>query len=350
MTGLGLGLGLGFPNGRPRGDSGGPVTRLLAGTVDADPNFSANLSAGVELQGTIQVNPSLWGGLDPLRILTGTVQVDPGFTADLEVILALAGAVDTDPTFEADLGVVVALAGAVDVDPIFEADLEDPPDPVYEGPTYVGEGSWSVAAGSTANLSGIQGVDGDLIVLLCESARQTPITTPSGFTFIGAVQLGTAGNVNATQLTVYAGYRSGSTMSITSASGIDHMVGIYLVFSGALTGSAANACEILGTAAVTAVTAQPAGPITPDGANTMFLVASSHGKDNSADEGTFGNVSGLVNATQRAFRGTLTGNGGGVQALTGEKMASGNLTPVPSITYLDSRPVAMAVIAINPAP
>lgn len=99
----------------------------LAGTIDANPTFTADLDifGTIFLAGSIDPDPSFTAGLSVGASLEGTVDVNPLFAAEIQIGgVELEGSIDANPAFTADLEVTLALAGTVDVDPAFVGELE----------------------------------------------------------------------------------------------------------------------------------------------------------------------------------------------------------------------------------
>lgn len=338
---FGFGFHLGFPDGRPRGDGGGaPVPRVLTGTVDVDPTFSANLSTGIELEGTVQVNPLLWGGLDPLRILTGDIQVDPEFTANLQVTRALRGTIQVDPVFDADLEEVLGhmLAGTINVDPVFEGELQEPP--LLDPPEFIATNSSSGSTGGGFNWAYPAGTQaGDLVLIAIETARQSPFTfTDADWTLLYTANIGTVGGATSTQLAIYGKFVGVDSSAAGTFTTVDHFYRVSMTFRNVLDTGNPTMATRLGSALASIMNAQNAGAnptfsgMTTTANKSMVVCIAAHATDSASATAGFSSTGGLTDPTTRNNAGTATGNGGGIGVLTGTKAVAGAISPDPVFT------------------
>jgi hypothetical protein len=353
---VGLGLYLGFPNGRPRdASSGGGTERRLAGKIKVSPDLEASgLEVSHSLVGALDLDPKIEGALDPMRLLYGRVDVDPSLSGNLQQTIALRGKVDVNPDIEGDIEEVmnITLAGTIDVNPVFEGDMAEPV-VVYDGASMVLGTTVNVTPGSsvTVDLGGTVEI-GDLVVLITETPLTTPLSATDYLSLQGFLNVGTAGNANACRMAVYAGYDDGTDLNLTAPSGNDHVTGIILVFRDALNdANLANVVKFMGnTQSSTSTTAlEMTGSLDPGGTNRAIVVVSAHGLDSFTNQATFGQLDGLSDLEDVVFSGTTAGNGGGVAAIVGYKIADAAISPAPRVDYASARPAILTMLEIVPA-
>jgi hypothetical protein len=214
--------------------------------------------------------------------------------------------------------------------------------------TFVAKGAF--ASGTAALSVGVPAgyADGDIFLLMCESANQA-VTTPTGWTIVtNSPQFtGTAAAAGGVRLSVFWKLVSGTQAAVAVADSGDHTTGIISCWRGCNTTAPYNTTA--GKVDATATTALSCPTVTTTLANQMIVDAIALDADlaNTTHLGTFANTS-LVSITKGHTQVVTSGFGGGVAFAYGIKAVAGTIS-ASTVTGATSTTHAYLTIALTPA-
>lgn len=219
---------------------------------------------------------------------------------------------------------------------------------------YVGAGAISGATGAPTVVAPAGIVNGDLLLLLCESANQAiSVTSPAGWTEIGsqATQAtGTAAGLVATRLAVFYKFTTGTETNVVLTAASNHMIGRMVAFR-----NVNRVNPFINTGSGATAAANTTGPLTlPEVTTTVpdsmvvFCVANSFDGNNIAVFNQLPTNANLTSITERIDSTNQAGNGGGLALWTSFKSTVG-ATGTSSITLTAQSAVfAYLTIALRP--
>lgn len=217
---------------------------------------------------------------------------------------------------------------------------------------YVAAGAISGATGGPTVVApaGIQ--NGDLLLLLCESANQAiSITSPAGWTEVGSQAsqgTGTAAGLVATRLAVFYKFTTGTETNVVLAAAGNHTIGRMVAFRNVNFRNPFNATGS-GASAAANGTALTLPAVTTTIPNSMIVLCASTSFDgnNVATFNVLPTNANLTSITERIDSTNNAGNGGGLVLWTAFKTTVGS-TGTSSATSAQSAVYGYLTIALRP--
>jgi len=184
---------------------------------------------------------------------------------------------------------------------------------------------------------------GDLGILAIETANQ-PITTVSGWTYIGGIGVGTAGDTTAVAVNVF--YRVATSSSESAASVADsgnHTLGVITTYRG-VNGTVLDGS--VGTGTTASGTSVAASSITTSYANSLVIAVAASGTDTSTPQFSSFTNSNLSSIGIRTNVATSTGNGGALAVADGGLATAGS-SGTTTASYSSTKESAAVQFAIR---
>jgi hypothetical protein len=214
-------------------------------------------------------------------------------------------------------------------------------------PTVISVGSSFTSTGvPTATLPGTAAAN-DILLLILQSANDTNVTAPAGYTQLGPQNaIGLASTAGTTKLSIFWKRHSGSESAPTIPDTGDHTFGVMLAVRGCPTGF--DPFQLLSNSfkftTSTAGTTKASNTVID---NCLIMGIWGHGVDSASAQSSSPVCADLTSLTEQFDGGTADGTGGGIVVITGIKSQEGSFAAI-THTWANTTVEVCSLIAFIP--